>query len=66
MKVKDLIKELKKFDQELEVGILRADYSGQDADFFTDIQVYEAGISKLYVKRDDYEIIKVDSFVALY
>ena len=66
MKVKDLIKELKKFDQELEVGILRSDYSGQDADFFADIHVYEAGISKLYVKRDDYEVIKVDSFVALH
>ena len=60
MKVKDLIKELKKFDQELEVGILR------DADFFADIHVYEAGIPKLYVKRDDYEVIKVDSFVALH
>ena len=66
MKVKDLIKELKKFDQELEVGILRACYSGQDADFFADIQVYEAGVSKLYVKYDSYEVVKVDSFVALH
>lgn len=66
MKVKDLIKELKKFDQELEIGILRADYSGQDADFFADIHVYETCVSKLYVKRDDYDVIKVDSFVALY
>lgn len=63
MKVKDLIKELEKLDQELEVGMFKVDDYG---DFFADIKVYETSCTKLYKARGDYELIKVDKFCAIY
>ncbi len=71
MKISELIKKLESIKEDngdLEVGIYKDDYSGQDGDYFSDIDLHkvESKDANLYEKYGDYKIKNVEKFVGIY